>query len=374
MSTGDLGRRRRPLAAVAEDALQLGDPLLMAMRRQSPSRQERGAATAGRQANGKRAPERLPSGPSRVGRNHVSQIQRARMTSAMVDVAAERGLAEATVAHIVARSGVSRRTFYEMFSDREDCFLAAVEEALGRAGEYVREVYDPSRKWRERVRVALVALLEFIEDEPEMGRLLVVETLGGGPRILERRRELISQLTRVVDEGRAEGRSTAALPPLTGEGVVGGVLSVLHARLIGGRRRGSLLELLGPLMGMIVLPYLGPAVAQRETTRAAPKRRSRKPATSKDPLRDLDMRLTYRTVRVIMAIATMPGASNRQVGESAGIEDQGQISKLLTRLQNLGLIENSGAGQARGAPNAWMLTARGREVESAINRQTGSAG
>lgn len=288
----------------------------------------------------------------------------------MVDVASERGLTEATVAHIVARSGVSRRTFYEMFSDREDCFLAALEEAVVRAGEYVREVYDPAGRWRERVRSALVALLEFIDHEPEMGRLAVVETLGGGPKVLERRRELLAGVTSVIDEGRSEARGAATLPALTAEGVVGGVLSVLHARLID-RRAGSLMELAGPLMGMIVLPYLGAAAAQRESARPVQKRRSRRASVSRDPLRELDMRLTYRTVRVIMAIAGSPGASNREVGEAAGIEDQGQISKLLTRLERLGLIENNGAGQARGAPNAWRLTARGLEVERAINRQTG---
>lgn len=342
----------------------------MATRRQSPSRQAANARTASRKGSGKKAPERLPSGPSRLGRNHVSQIQRARMIAAMVDVAAERGLAEATVAHIVARSGVSRRTFYEMFSDREDCFLAALEQALEQAGEYVREVYEPSQKWRERVRAGLAALLEFVDEEPEMGRLLVVETLGAGPRVLERRRKLLADLTALIDEGRDEARSGISLPPLTAEGIVGGVLSVLHGRLVGARRRGSLLELTGPLMGMVVLPYLGPAAAQREAARPTEKRRPRRQAAPKDPLRELDMRLTYRTVRVIVAIAASPGASNRKVGEGAGIEDQGQISKLLTRLQGLGLVENSGAGQARGAPNAWRLTARGREVERAISQQT----
>jgi len=292
------------------------------------------------------------------------------MVAAMVDVASERGLAEATVAHIVARSGVSRRTFYEMFSDREDCFLAALEEAVAHVSEYLNEVYDPSAKWRERVHAGLVALLEFIEDEPGMGRLCVVETLGGGPKVLERRRKLLGGLTEVIDEGRADARAGAALPPLTAEGVVGGVLSVLHARLIDPRRRGSLLELAGPLMGMIVLPYLGPAAAQRESERPAVKRRPRRAPANKDPLRELDMRLTYRTVRVIVAIAGAPGASNREVGEAAGIEDQGQISKLLTRLERLGLIENTGEGQSRGAPNAWVLTGRGGEVEHAISRQT----
>jgi AcrR family transcriptional regulator/DNA-binding MarR family transcriptional regulator len=342
----------------------------MAARRQSPSNGATSSGAPPRKARSKRSSQRLPSGPSRLGRNHVSQIQRARMIAAMVDVASERGLAEATVAHIVARSGVSRRTFYEMFRDREDCFLAAVEEGIARASEYLRDVYDPSQKWRERVRAGLVALLELIEDEPQMGRLCVVETLGGGPKVLELRGKLLLQLTAIVDEGRSEARSGAGLPPLTAEGVVGGVLSVLHARLIDRRRRGSLLELAGPLMGMIALPYLGSATAQRESVKPAPKRRSRRATATKDPLRELDMRLTYRTVRVIVGIATAPGGSNREVGEAAGIEDQGQISKLLTRLERLGLIENTGAGQARGGSNAWVLTRRGHEVERAINRQT----
>ncbi len=78
------------------------------------------------------------------------------------------------------------------------------------------------------------------------------------------------------------------------------------------------------------------------------------------------MRLTYRTLRVLSAIASQPGASNRQVGETAGVHDQGQISKLLARLERLGLIQNAGQGQPRGEPNAWGLTARGFEVQAAL--------
>jgi DNA-binding MarR family transcriptional regulator len=84
-------------------------------------------------------------------------------------------------------------------------------------------------------------------------------------------------------------------------------------------------------------------------------------------LRDLEMRLTYRTVRVLLAIAARPGTSNREVGLAAGIEDQGQISKLLTRLDKLGLIHNSGAGRARGAPNAWTLTDQGIAVQEMVS-------
>ncbi len=83
------------------------------------------------------------------------------------------------------------------------------------------------------------------------------------------------------------------------------------------------------------------------------------------------MRLTYRTLLVLSAIAEAPGASNRQVADVAGVHDQGQISKLLSRLERLGLIENTGAGQPNGEPNAWTLTTKGVQVEQALRPSPG---
>src|ERR1700684_3509790 len=108
------------------------------------------------------------------GRGQVTEIQRARMIAAMIDVVSERGRTHATVAHVVARSGVSRRTFYEVFDDFEDGFLAALEESIARASEYVLDGYEPSEGWRARIRGALIGLLEFLEDEPAMGRLCII--------------------------------------------------------------------------------------------------------------------------------------------------------------------------------------------------------
>jgi DNA-binding MarR family transcriptional regulator len=89
------------------------------------------------------------------------------------------------------------------------------------------------------------------------------------------------------------------------------------------------------------------------------------------------MRLTYRTVRVLTAIAELGGRgsypSNRQVGVASGMHDQGQISKLLSRLDRLGLISNTVPGPGRGAPNAWTLTPKGREVEAAMGQSGGQA-
>ena len=119
---------------------------------------------------------------------------------------------------------------------------------------------------------------------------------------------------------------------------------------------------------MVALPYLGVAAARRELARAAPSPARLRPTPGPDPLRRLGMRLTYRTVRVLTAVAATPGGSNRQVADESGIGDPGQISKLLASLHGLGLIENTGAPTARGAPNSWVLTDRGWEVQGALSR------
>jgi AcrR family transcriptional regulator/DNA-binding MarR family transcriptional regulator len=308
------------------------------------------------------------------------------MIAAMVEVARERGVGQVTVADIVARSGVSRRTFYEVFEDREDCFLAAFDEAVERAAGRVVPAFAAGGGWRERVRSGLGALLEFFDDEPGLGVFCVVDALGAGPRALERRARVVDVLVDAVDEGRGEARGSLRPTRLTAEGVVGGVLGVLYARLatgVSGPGAGSgglppergchpLLRLVGPLMGMILLPYQGQAVAGREVARPAPARRRATPRRG-DPLRDLDMRLTYRTVRVLLAIAGNKDASNREVADASGVSDQGQISKLLARLEHLGLIQNRGGGFVRGEPNAWRLTPKGEEIEHTIRQQTAPA-
>lgn len=83
------------------------------------------------------------------------------------------------------------------------------------------------------------------------------------------------------------------------------------------------------------------------------------------------MRLTYRTVRVVVFIAEHPGASDRAVGEGARIHDAGQISQLLARLERLSLVENLGEGACRGAANAWRLADQGAALEHALRRSIG---
>jgi AcrR family transcriptional regulator len=364
-----------------------------------PASNQAGPFGAGRKAPARAAPTEPPgtrrktagAPPEFSTPSRVSEIQRQRILAAMAEVTAEQGAAGVTVAHIVARSGVSRRTFYELFSDRDDCLLATLELAGRRAREAVEPAYrggagrSPARTpprgghpkghrqagWREAMRAGLTALLGFFDEEPALARLCVVESLAAGPRALELRTRVVRALIDAVEGGRGESRPGGReAPPLTGEGVVGAVLAVIHARLVEPSSK-PLSPLAPALMSMIVAPYLGPASAEKELQQPAPQLKT-KPRPRRDPLDGLDMRLTYRTVRVLIAIADHPRASNRGVASAAGIADQGQISKLLMRLQNLGLIHNEGEGQPKGAANAWALTAKGTEVERSIRMESAS--
>jgi AcrR family transcriptional regulator len=293
----------------------------------------------------------------------MGDIQRALILSAMVAVCSERGAANVTVARVVAHAGISRRTFYEQFEDCEQCLLTALDDAIAAAGEHILEVYDVTRPWLERIRAALTALLRFLEEEPAIGRLLIVESLAAGPRALERRSRAIARVLPALDAGREEGGKDAVPVAVTAEGTAGAVLFVVHRRMVD-LKSPRLLELVNPLMSMIALPYLGAAAASDELSHpeVAPVRHRR---ATYDPLRELNMRLTYRTMRVLTAIGANPGCSNRQVGRAAGVDDAGQMSKLLARLRQLGLIANT-SGNIKGAPNSWNLTRKGTQVHDAI--------
>lgn len=290
------------------------------------------------------------------------------MVGAMIDVASQRGAGSVTVAHIVERSGVSRRTFYENFTDREDRLLAAFERALTLASDRVAPAYEAGKDWRESVRAGLVEFLAFCDEQPSVARLLVFESQASGGKIAQRRTEVLAALTRIVHEGRKESKATN-ISTLTAEGTVGGVLAVIQGRLLEAKRK-PLLALTNELMSMIVLPYLGAPAARRELDRPLPKAQSTRTQDSEplasDPFKDAGMRLTYRTVRVLVAIDQNPDGSNRRIGDTAGITDQGQISKLLGRLERIGLAQNTHRHPGKGAPNSWALTEKGRRIAENI--------
>jgi AcrR family transcriptional regulator len=305
----------------------------------------------------------------------LKEIQRARLLAGAVSAIDELGYADATVGHITRRAGVSRRTFYELFAGREECLTAVLEDAMGAIAAELAASGLEHLPWRERIRGGLAAILAFLDREPALARACVVQALRGGPRVLARREEILAGLASAVDEGRAESARGAGCSPLTAEGLVGAAFGIVYARLLRGERE-PLFGLLGELVGMVVLPYLGPAAARREQVRPAsvPEVESSRRWETRltgEPSRGVPVRLTYRTVRVLGGVAELgergSAASNRAIAAYAGIVDQGQVSKLLRRLEHAGLLANTGHGHTRGEPNAWVLTPQGEALVRSIS-------
>ncbi len=323
------------------------------------------SAARARRQGGQRAVERGVSGA------RVAGIQRSRLFGACVGALDELGYEHTTVADITGRSRVSRRTFYELFASREECVVALLEDIAGRVSRELVSAELEGLGWRERMRRGLWVLLCFCDREPWLARTLVVHAARGSGGVFDTREAILARLVSRVDEGRANSVRGAGASELTAEGVLGAVLAIVHARLV---REEALSGLLNELAALVVLPYLGPDVARRERQRLAPAlvcfSDAPQPVLASgagDPLAGLPLRVTYRTARMLEGVGRQPGASNRQAGDYAGIADPGQISKLLARLQRLGLLENRGAGRANGAPNSWALTPTGLLVARSLS-------
>lgn len=294
-------------------------------------------------------------------------MQRRRLILAFTEMIASAAWDAISVERVCRHAGISRRTFYEVFDDREACFAAAVEEVLGRLTREVAPVFVGAGSWSDRVRRALACSLAHLDAEPGVARMLIVETMRAGPLMLALRTRVLDELSRAIDQGRDVAKGLG-LPPLTGQGVVGGVLHLLQSRLAEGSD-SRLLPLLPDAMAMIVHAYLGPVAAAAELQRAPEPVASGRGSTIGEPFKDLPIRFTYRTALVLSSIAEQPGASNREVADSSAISDQGQVSRLLSRLSRAGLIVNAlpeDCERVRGERNAWTLTDLGTAVHEAF--------
>jgi AcrR family transcriptional regulator len=304
-----------------------------------------------------------------AARQYVDEAQRLRIVRATAVLACERGLESVTVSGITGRARVSRQSFYRLFRTREECLAAVLEEAVAHATVRAGAAYDSRDRWVDRVRAALFALLELSDEQPELAELCVLTAVAAPRAQRAYRKEILDAITAILEEGREEPRALRNPSPLAGEAAIGGVLAVLYRRLLHGERQ-ALVELLNPLMAILVLPYLGGAAAADEMRRPAPQAAARvSRGHVRQPPMGLDIRLTYRTMRVLTTIAAQADLSNLEVSQRAGITDQGQVSKLLARLAGVGLIENTGTGYPNGSQNAWRLTPRGIQLEWMFGRE-----
>jgi len=179
----------------------------------------------------------------------------------MLEVVGGQGYEQATVQDAIARVGLYRQAFYDNFQDKEDCYLEALEAGSAWIELAMRRAIGDDLGWRDQLRGALTGLLGFLDDEPEIGRALLVEVHAAGPRAVAKRTEAMERAARAVDLAREESQDDA--PAISAEAVVAGVLAVLHSRLAG-REDGTFTRLLPELMYLAVLPYFGAEAAAEE--------------------------------------------------------------------------------------------------------------
>jgi AcrR family transcriptional regulator len=320
--------------------------------------------------------------------------RRERIVAAMVEVVAERGFAHTTVRLVSERAGISTRTFYEEFESLPECFLAVLDYGLERARELIVETLTREAGWRDGIRSTLLALLVGLDAAPQLTRVWFVEALAAGSWALEHRERNLAQARSIVIEH-------LAAPGLGGSdswilaGVMSSILGLIHTHLV--TSEGPLLELLGPLTGLVTVPFLDFSEVEAEVARAerlaeAIKRAdgsgrvgpvdavpsgqraigSPVPPSPGSPAPSLQgspappVPGTRRGRECLLYLADHPGASNSEIAAAIGIAHRSQISKLLSSLSLEGLVAKL-PRERSGTPNAWLLTPAGETTLRALD-------
>jgi len=211
---------------------------------------------------------RLPHGPSGMEREEVARNQRARLYGAMIESVAQRGYQATTVAHVIALAGVSRRAFYELFSNKEHCFLATYDIVVARARKRVLDAWVGERGWANRLHAACKALLDDAAENPNGPRLVLVDSLGIGPKVRERMQLAGLTFERLVGGAFQMAPDGVPIPRLIARGIVGGVRHVAFRRMLEHRER-ELLTLSDEVLDWIE-SYRTPAVARLGVPAPAP--------------------------------------------------------------------------------------------------------
>lgn len=209
---------------------------------------------------------RPPRGRHRLPPEVVARSQRERLLDAAVRVVAEKGYGAMTIGDLTREAGVSRTTFYELFEDKEQCFLAAYDRAVEVLVRRVSAAYEQAGDWPERAAAGLAALLEALAEEPDLARLSLVEIGNAGLAAQRRYRAAVQRLTPLFEEGRDYAAGGRALPANTSRMAIGGVTGLIADELVAGRAE-QLPGLLSDVFFATLVPYIGPDAASREVER-----------------------------------------------------------------------------------------------------------
>jgi AcrR family transcriptional regulator len=200
-------------------------------------------------------PRRLPRGTHGLDPSLVAASQRTRLLEATGRAVAHKGYAAATIDDLVRGAGVSKKTFYEHFTDKLDCFLAAYEAASDELFEHVRAAQEAaSGEWLARTRAGIHAYLRWLAAEPALARVFLIEIAAAGPEALERRERLRDRYA----ERMRELQVANSVPDEIFHAVVAGADDLVVRRL---REGGNLLELEPILLYLQVSLLAGPEAA-----------------------------------------------------------------------------------------------------------------
>ena len=216
----------------------------------------RSEALTQQKSRASRRPDQLTGGRHGLSASEVATSQRERILRATTSAVGEHGYQGTRIADVVWRAGVSRKTFYELFASKEECFAATYERQIDRLLEVTLDAYgDDEAKWADRLRSALDALLSDLASEPDIARLCFVAAMQAFASLFDTPEARARPLAETVRMGR-----------------VGELSEVLRREIVAGRTR-RLPELLPDLTYSMVLPFLGADAAKRELDRARSGRR-----------------------------------------------------------------------------------------------------
>jgi AcrR family transcriptional regulator len=199
---------------------------------------------------------RLPRGPHKLPRGVVVDHQRRRILAATAQAMAEYGYTAMNVEHILTIAGVSRATFYGNFDNKQECVLAAHEQAFSRLSSELAAACAGETEWPGKVAAAITAAIEFATRAPEEARLLVVEAMAADPALVSRVLASNDLLVGLLRNGRGQYPQAAGLPDLTERALIGAITSIVGTGLLSGCA-DRLPELEPQLVQLLLMPYVG---------------------------------------------------------------------------------------------------------------------
>jgi AcrR family transcriptional regulator len=296
----------------------------------------------------------------------------------MIQLVGEHGYRGVSIGLLTERAHVSRRTFYECYTNLEECLEAVIDEGSEHTIGVIVDAFQRQTCWRDAVRAALADLLDFYDTHPLHARVWIVEIVAAGSFALEHRERSLARL-------RARVSSLAPIPtdgdpsPLLFESQLAGLLGVLQARVTTNDPQ-PLVELLGPLMGLIAQAYLDEGAVAQEIEQG--ERLAREILAKREHAKgevaswqasgqgwvDAHGRLpaalanasAARARACVQFVAANPEANNRQIALGIGVPHQGQASALLDRLLRAGLLFKR-PGEP-GKSNAWRVSPEGERA------------